>query len=77
MCSAKTAPEHTEPTSNAYAFRCADQLLHTRRRRGLNAIGRRGGEDDDVDLVGREPARSRHWRAAFAPRSDVLSSSAA
>jgi hypothetical protein len=21
MCSAKTAPEHTEPTSNAYAFR--------------------------------------------------------
>ncbi len=26
---------------------------------------------------GARPARSRHWRAAFAPRSDVLSSSAA
>ena len=32
----------------------ADQFLHARRRGGLNAIGRRGGEDDDVDLVGRE-----------------------
>ena len=52
--SAKTNPEHTACRSKATPCVHAERGLDLRRRRGKSIVGRRGADDDEIDVLGRE-----------------------
>ncbi len=55
----------------------AKRGLHARRGRGKGEIGRRGRDDDEIDVLRLAARRVERWREAAMARSEVFSSSAA